>query len=74
MRALATTPAPGEEVFFATFPLSGLESLESALVFSGRELPSFMAQHCAIILTRPSEGVSMMPDRFKSYHLLDEKY
>jgi len=51
---------PGEGVYFATFPLVGLESLETPLVFSGRELPRFMAQHCAIIVGQLSEGVSIL--------------
>lgn len=48
-----------EEVYYATFPFVGMESLEGALVFSGRELPQVMAQHCAIIVERPSEGVML---------------
>ena len=48
-----------EEIYYATFPLVGLESLEGALVFSGRELPNILAQHCAIIVERPSEGASL---------------
>lgn len=47
-----------ELVYFATFPLIGLESLEGAINFAGGELPEFMAQHCAVIVERPSEGVS----------------
>ena len=46
-----------EEIYYATFPLVGLESLEGAIVFSGREIPDILAQHCAIIVERPTEQV-----------------
>lgn len=58
IRADKSSKVHQEEVYYATFPLVGMESLESALVFSGRELPKALAQHCAIIVERPSEGVS----------------
>lgn len=48
-----------EEIYYATFPLVGLESLEGAIVFSGRELPNILAQHCAIIVQRPTEQVML---------------
>lgn len=47
-----------EEIYYATFPLVGLENLERAMTFSGRDIPDVFAQHCAIIVERPSEGVS----------------
>lgn len=40
----------------------GLESLESTLVFSGMELPTVMAQHCAIIVDQPSLGRCVVYD------------
>lgn len=55
--ATAAAKVQREEIYYATFPLVGMESLEGALVFSGRELPKVLAQHCAIIVERPSEGV-----------------
>lgn len=49
--AQSQAPGPSKElVYFATFPLVGFERLESALVFSGGELPEVMAQHCAVIV------------------------
>lgn len=47
-----------EDIYYATFPLVGMESLEGAIVFSGRELPNILAQHCAIIVERSTEQVS----------------
>ena len=47
-----------ELVFFATFPLVGLEALEGAIVFAGGQLPDALAQHCAIVVHRPTEGVN----------------
>ena len=47
-----------EEIYYVTFPLVGLESIEGAIVFSGRELPNILAQHCAIIVERPTEQVN----------------
>lgn len=64
-RAASAGKPTTEEIYYATFPLVGMESLESALVFAGRELPKVLAQHCAIIVERPSEGVSKL-----AYHLL----
>lgn len=47
-----------EIVYFASFPLVGLEALEAGLVFAGSRLPDVLAQHCAIIVERPAERVS----------------